>query len=80
MIFQVIIAVSEFKDTSDSYYHSRVISLTKDVDKFELKGWDYNNDPLFPNSPGIWRMTVYKSPTEFKIVELKLVCEIGLSR
>ena len=80
MIFQVIIAVSEFKDTSDSYHHSRVISLTKDVDKSELKGWDYTNDPLFPNFPGIWKTTVYKTPTEFTIVESELVYRIGLSR
>lgn len=79
MIFQVIIAVSEFKDKSNSYYHSRVLSLTKGIDKYELSGWVYN-DVNLPGNPGIWKITVEKSGKDFKIIESKLVYEIGLLR
>jgi hypothetical protein len=79
MIFQVLLAISEFKDKSNDFYHSRVISLTKDFDKYELMHWNYTSDDSFPNTPGIWMLTVSKtSPTEFKIIESELVYDIGL--
>jgi hypothetical protein len=79
MIFQVLVAISEFKNKPDGYYHSRVISLTKGIDKTELSGWNGDIDNDFPALPGIWKLTVWKvAPEIFIIVESKLVYEIGL--
>ena len=79
MIFNVILAISEFKDKTNSYYHSRLISLTKGLDKLELLHWEYANDKEFPNEPGIWKLTVNKSSqTSFKIIESVKVYDIGL--
>lgn len=79
MIFQVLLAVSEFKDKSNSYYHSRVISLEKGVDKMELLFWNYTDDEKFPNSPGIWKLKVWKvAPEVFVIVNSEMVYDIGL--
>jgi hypothetical protein len=78
MIFQVIIAVSEFKDKIGNYYHSRVISLTKGVDKEELVGWDYKYFNL-PHSPGIWCVTVEKESGKFKIISMNFLFDISLN-
>jgi len=79
MIFRVLLAISEFKDKSNSYYHSRVISLTKGIDKLELSFWNYTNDDGFPNLPGIWKLSVWKvSPEIFIIIRSELVYDIGL--
>lgn len=80
MIFQVLLAISEFKDKSNNYYHSRVISLTKGIDTTELLFWNYTNDDNFPNLPGIWKLTVWKKSQEnFIIVNSEMVYDIGLT-
>ena len=79
MIFQVLLAISEFKSVSGRYYHARVISLTKDIDKHVLQEWDYKTDNMVPVKPGIWKLTLNKMDNgKIRVTDSELVYNIGL--